>query len=133
MYYIPQDIWKYIKSFTFDYKEYVKYNKKKLIEEYINKTKFWTYKKTSTGYWYYQRLLDDCCFKQYGSFNSLKKTKELYNYMNIEPFEEDDDIIYDIPDENYKIPIFWTDEIKGVHPYFLYNIKNRLKNNCNKQ
>ena len=56
MYYIPQDIWKYIKSFTFDYKKYVKYNKKKLIEEFYSKTKFWKYKKTSTGYWDYQRV-----------------------------------------------------------------------------
>lgn len=127
MYYIPQDIWKYIKSFTFDYKKYVKYNKKKLMEEFFNKTKFWTYKKTSRGYWYYQRVLDDSYFKQHGSFNSLKKTKELCNYMNIEPFEEDDDIIYDIHDENYKIPIFWTDESSGVHPYFVYNKKKSIK------
>ena len=28
MYYIPQDIWNYIKLFTFDYKKYVKYKKK---------------------------------------------------------------------------------------------------------
>jgi hypothetical protein len=123
MYYIPQDIWNYIKLFTFDYKKYVKYKKKKLIEEFFSKTKFWTYKKTSIGYWYF-REIDDFYSIQYTNYNSLKKIKDLCNYMNTYELLEENDNAYDICDENYKIPIFWTDESSGIHPFFLYNKKS---------
>ena len=47
--------------------------------------------------------------------------------MNTYELLEENDNVYDICDENYKIPIFWTDEIRGIHPFFLYKKNHELK------
>jgi len=120
--YIPQDIWLIIKSYVFDYKKYIIYKKNKLMLEFHDKNKFWDIKNENASFWY------DSVALAYKNSNlySLDRVKLLCHYYNSGQYSNHPyvDVGFAfgpaIPHSspNYKLPIFWTDNKKGQHPYF---------------
>ena len=117
--YIPNDLWIIIKSYVFDYKKYTRKKKENLLLEFHSENKFWDIENNNIGFWY------DSVAKAHKLSNlySLDRVKRLCHYYNTNQYNNFNIafafgpvLLPSSPD--YKIPVFWTDNRKGKHPYF---------------
>jgi hypothetical protein len=121
--FFPNDIWKIIKSYTFNYQKYIKKLYKKTLEEFKNKNNYWDYNGCNCGFWYNNNV---GFIVKNTKLYSLERVELLCHFYNsgqrtTNPYEGWG-FGHPIPiqSENYKLPIFWFDIKSGKHPYFIY-------------
>ena len=121
--FFPEDIWKLIKLYTFDYNKYTRYLYKKTLKEFKDKNNYWDYNGCNCGFWYNNNV---GFMANKTKLYSLERVKLLCHFYNSgqrtnNPYEGwgfGDPI--PIQSIEYKIPIFWFDIKSGKHPYFIY-------------